>query len=319
MKRCAQGGEDKGKLANLCERERALHGSLQRLPGKQESARAEHRMPHHDGSDDAEDGHNITNNERHIDHHTHGDEEDGTEEVFHWVDEMLNLFGLNRFCQYATHDEGTKGCREANGRGDDHHTETKGERHDEHGLIGHQRPHLAQEQGDEIDAHNEPKHKEEHQLENAHQHLRALELLADGQRGEHHHERNGKDVFDDEHAEHETSKTFLPQSHVVERLEDDSGGRHSEHSAEIDAVHLAPPEGIARKCSHQHHAHDDCKSRDERSSSHAQYLAERELQAEGEEQENDTYLTPKVHAMQVGDTGHVGHIGRGKETCHDVA
>lgn len=38
--------------------------------------------------------------------------------------------------------------------------------------------------------------------------------------------------------EHESCETFMPQAHIVEGLEDDGGGRHGEHTAQVDAVQI---------------------------------------------------------------------------------
>ena len=113
MQRGAQGGQDECELTDLRQREGALHGGLQRLAGKQESAGAEDGLPKHDGCDDAEDGDNILDDEVHIDHHAYRHEEDGTEEVLDRGDEVLYLLGLDSLGQDATHDEGAEGSGEA--------------------------------------------------------------------------------------------------------------------------------------------------------------------------------------------------------------
>ena len=123
---------------------------------------------------------------------------------------MLYLFCLNGLGQNTAHDEGTECGGEPHGRCYHHHAEAQSKSCDKHGLITHQRLHFAQEQRYEEDANHKPKDEEEYEFQDGHEHLRALELFADSQCREHHHEHNGQDVFDDEHAQYEAGKAFLP-------------------------------------------------------------------------------------------------------------
>ena len=169
--RCTKRGENEGELANLRQREGALHGGLQRLSCQEETARAENGLPQDDGNDDAEDGHDVLRDKGHIDHHTDGNKEDGAEEILHRTDQLLYLFSLDGLGQYTAHDEGTKRSREADGRGYHDHAETEGECRDEQCLVAHQRFYLTQEQRYEIDAHDKPEDEEEGELQDGHDHL----------------------------------------------------------------------------------------------------------------------------------------------------
>ena len=80
---------------------------------------------------------------------------------------------------------------------------------------------LLQEGRDQIDAKDRPEDKEGGQLKNAVQHLHALHLFADSQRGEQHHEDDADQVLDHEYADDDTGELLVTQAHLVECLEDD--------------------------------------------------------------------------------------------------
>ena len=231
----------------------------------------------------------------------------------------MSLLCFHRLCHDTAHDERAEGGREAHCRRHDHHAEAESQSRDEQRLLTHQRLRLLQQQRDEVNANNEPEDEEEYEFEDTHQHLCALKLLADSQRGEHHHEHDGQDILNDEHAEHQTGKTLLAKAHVVEGLENDGRRRHGQHSPQIDAVHLFPPKGMSCECTYEHHGKDDGASRNDGCCSHLQDFLERELQTESEKQEDNAYFTPEMYALHIADAGHIGHIRGGDKARHDIS
>ena len=317
--RHAQRGDDEGKLADLRQAEAALHGRLQRLAGQEHAQRAEQGLARDHGQRDDQDGHGIGHDHRRVHHHAHGHEEDGPEQVLHRGDQPLDMLGLYRLGQDGAHDEGAKRGREARARRQHHHAEAHGQGHDEQRLVAHQAAALLQQQGDEVDAHHEPQDEEEEQLGHALQHLRALEVVAHGHRAEHHHQDDGQDVLQDEHAQHQPRELLLAQPQVVESLVDDGGGRHGDHPAQEEAVHLAPPEGRTHRHAQQDHAEDHRARRDHCRAAHLDDLLEAELQPQGEEQEHHADVRPHLHAGALHHRGREGHVRAGQEAGHDVA
>ena len=109
----AQGGNDKGKLTDLRQREPALHRGLQVLSGQEHTCRREEQLAEDDRKGDDHDGQPVLADHRRVHHHAHGHEEDGSEQVFHRFDEALDVFRLDGLRQDGAHDEGAEGGREA--------------------------------------------------------------------------------------------------------------------------------------------------------------------------------------------------------------
>ena len=59
-----------------------------------------------------------------------------------------------------------------------------------------------------------------------------------GYGGEHHHHHDGEDIFKYEHTHDQRGKLLLLESEVVERLIDNSGGRHGKHTCQEEGIHL---------------------------------------------------------------------------------
>ena len=49
-------------------------------------------------------------------------------------------------------------------------------------------------------------------------------MLADSQRGEQHHQQDGKEVLYDQNTEYYTGKLLVSNAHIIESLENDRGG-----------------------------------------------------------------------------------------------
>ena len=71
MERHAESGEDKGKFADLRQRETALHRHTQRLPREQEACGAEYGLPHNDGKGNGQYRQPIFRQHGRVDHHAH--------------------------------------------------------------------------------------------------------------------------------------------------------------------------------------------------------------------------------------------------------
>ena len=76
---------------------------------------------------------------------------------------------------------------------------------------------------------------------------------------------------------------------------------------------------MTREDAHDHHTQYGAAGGNNGRCAHLQNLLEREFQTEGKEEEDHADVAPEVNALQVGDAGHIWHIGRGDEACYDVA
>ena len=229
------------------------------------------------------------------------------------------MFGFNGFRKDGPHDEGAESRGKAQFCRDDDHAEAQAEGHDQQGLVVHQVAGLAQQLGNQVEADDEPQDDEEQKLANAHQQFSALEGIADGDGRQDDHEQDGEDIFEDQDAEYQTRKLFLPESQVVECLVDDGRRRHGDHAAEEDGIHPLPPEGGTDGDAEEDHAEDDGQGRDDGRATHLDDFLETEFQAEGEQQEDDADVGPYMDAGGVDDGRGEGEMRTGNETGHDIA
>ena len=217
----AQRGDDEGEFADLRQGEAALEGRLQRLSAQQDAEGREGRLADEDRQGDDENRKPVGADHGGIDHHADGDEEDGAEEVLDRLDEMVNVLCLHRFRQDGTHDESAERGGESRLGGDDHHAEAQTEGDHQQRLVVHQFPGVLEDQRDQEQAHHEPQHEEEGELEDAPEHLPALDAVGDGHGRQEDHEHDGKDVLQDQDAEHQTGEFLVPQPEILEGLVDD--------------------------------------------------------------------------------------------------
>ncbi len=107
--RQSQRGDDEREFTNLRHRESTAHGRLERLAAKHEGERPEESLTEQDGQYENDDRQGIAHDDMWVDEHAHRHEEDGSEEVFDGLYQLLYSFCLHCFCENATHDEGAEG------------------------------------------------------------------------------------------------------------------------------------------------------------------------------------------------------------------
>ena len=173
-------------------------------------------------------------------HHADGDEEDGSEDVLDWLDEMFYALCFYRLGKHRAHDEGSKGAAEACLHGEEHHAEAEAYGEDGQGLVVEVLLKLFQEGGDDGDAKDEPHADVEGELAHLPHQFLAFKLVFDSDGREQHHEYHGEEILDDEYAEAYACKAVALKSSLLYGLEDDGGGRHAEHAAEEEGVHGVP-------------------------------------------------------------------------------
>ena len=161
VERNAEGGDDEGKFADLRQRETAVHGAAQRMPGHYERKRAEHGLTTQDGERDDEHGAPVLHEYAGFDHHPDRNEEDGAEKILDRRGEFFDLFGFERLGQDATHHERAESRRVAGAIGQHNEQKTQTERHDHEGFVVDQAARTAQEGRHRIDAHHKPQNEEE--------------------------------------------------------------------------------------------------------------------------------------------------------------
>ena len=135
----------------------------------------------------------------------------------------------------------------------------------------------------------------------------------------HHHHHNGKNIFQNQYAHHQSCKALLAHTQVIESLVDDGGGTHGKHSSEKHTVHLAPAKEVAHGKSCHDHAEDDDAGGNHGSHPHLQNLLEREIKSQREEQEDDTDIRPGLHILASHHRHGVGHLRTYQKTSHDIA
>ena len=111
----------------------------------------------------------------------------------------------------------------------------------------------------------------------------------------------------------------MTHAHIVEGLIYNGSGRHCQHAAEEELIHVAPTEKTAHGTAYTHHATHHQKSTDNRPHTHLHYLLERELKAQGKHEEDDADLAPVLHILHIGDGRHVDHVGTREESGHNIA
>ena len=228
----AEGGDDEGKFANLREAEAAVQRRVQTLAGGEDAAGGEEELAANGNEHEHEDGHDILAQKRRIYEHTHGDEEDGAEEVLNRRNKLFDALCFGSFGYERAHDEGAERRGEAELGGDNNHAEAEADGDNDEGFIVHELSGPFEKAGDEVHAQHEPEHEEEDESRYAHNQLHGADAAAGhGQRGEQHHHRDAGDVFHNQHAEDGFREVRRAQLEVIEGLDDDGRRRHGEHTA----------------------------------------------------------------------------------------
>ena len=106
--RQSQRGNDKREFTDLRHRETAAHGRLQTLATQHKRKRPQRALSDDDCQHQCQDGKCIVDEYLGVNQHTYRYEEDGSEEVFDGFHQLLNMFGFNRLCQDASHDESSE-------------------------------------------------------------------------------------------------------------------------------------------------------------------------------------------------------------------
>ena len=297
----AQARYDEGKLAQLRQAETRVDRRVHAAARHQRAHRAEERHAQHRGDGQDEDREPVLRDDSGIDQHAHRHEEDGAEEVFDAGYQLADVLSFNGFRENGTHDESAQRRGEARVAGQRHHAEAQADRHQQQDLVVQVAARPFQEGGDDIDAHQEPQDQEEQQLGQAHEHLAARELVGRGDGREQHHQHHRDEVFHHQRAENQRGVGLVLEPQVVVSLDDDGRGGHRHQAAQEDGFHGAPAHGVPHHvaCDEHADAHEAC--RDERAAAHLEQLLEAELQAEGEEQEDDADLGPLLHGFRAGD------------------
>ena len=228
----AKRGDDEGKFANLREAEAAVQRRVQALAGGEDAAGGEEELAANGHEHEYKDGHDILAQKRRIYEHTHGDEEDGAEEVLNRRNELFDALCFGSFGYERAHDEGAECRGEAELGSDNNHAEAETDGDNDEGFIVHELSGPFEKAGDEVHAQHEPEHEEEDETCHAHNQLHRADAAAGhGQRGEQHHHRDAGDVFHNQHAEDGFREVRRAQLEVIEGLDDDGRGRHGEHTA----------------------------------------------------------------------------------------
>ena len=254
-----------------------------------------------------------------IHQHTDRYEENGTEEVFYRRYYLLYLLCLDRLGKYATHHECSEGRAEARLGREHRHKTAHTEGHDKQHLVIHKRSHAAQEGRDKEQSYHKPYNDDETDVENHLQHHAAIRRPATGKSSQHHHHDDGENVLQYQHTHDEAGKLLLLQTHIVECLIDNGGGRHGKHAGKEHTVHLRPTEETRDENTYHHHREDNGEGGDNRSHAHLQDFLERKVQTQCEEKEHNADVAPYLDILVIYDRYREREVWRYNESCHDIS
>ena len=210
---------DEGKFAHLSERKRRLHSDFHRLTRQRDAQRCKYYLSNNHRQCNHQNRQPIFSQSRGRNHHTHRHEKYRTKEVFDGRHQFFNTFTFNGFRQYRTHHKCAESLAESCHFCHQNHTKAQSEGYDGHSLVVEVRTAFSQERRYQRDARHKPQYQISHQLAHLPQHLHAVKLLIDSNRRQQHHQHHGKQILDYKYSKTDFGKFVLPQSEVVQRLE----------------------------------------------------------------------------------------------------
>ena len=135
---------------------------------------------------------------------------------------------------------------------------------------------------------------------------------------QHNHQDNGKNIFQNQHTEHQPGKLFLAHAQIIKCLIDNSSGRHGYHTAQENAIHPFPSESRANCHAQQYHTEYNCTSSDYSSSPHLDYFLKAKLQPQSKQQENNADVRPSLYVCRIHHRRGISHVRTGQEACNDI-
>ena len=310
---------DKGEFTDLRKRAAAVNSILQALPGEQHPHRGEEQLADDGDKGENKDRDDILHDHSGVKHHADRDEEHCAEEILYPLRQMLHALGMYRARKQRACEECAESRGEAEGIGQEHHTEAQAEGDDQQSLIAHKRRSLVEQRRQQVDAENKPEREIQHQHAKLQRKRHTGDTLPDGNGREDYHHEYSRDVLNDQCAEHELGKALLLDAEIIKGLDDDSGGAHGEHAAEEDAVHRAPAERLTDKVAEEQHAADLGQGGYDSRAADAHELMEIELQPEAEHEDYYADLAPCAYGGAVGDVKEEGHVRADQEAREYVA
>ena len=127
------------------------------------------------------------------------------------------------------------------------------------------------------------------------------------------------EVFHHKGSEHDSGVRLVLQAEVIVGFQHDHRGGHRQQTAEENAFHKAPGQGLGRDKSDQEHSDELHGRSDDGASADLQQLLETELQAEAEHQEYYADLRPLVDGRLAGYSRKEADVRADQETGEDVA
>ena len=152
----AQGRDDEGKFADLCQRAAAVDGLGEALPREQHAQGGDEELAHDGHHRDDEDGDDVTHDHLRVQHHADGEKEDRAEEILDPGGQVLHPLGMYRAGQQRAGQEGAQRRGEAQRFRQQNHAEADTQGSQQQGLVIHEFLRLAQEGREDIDAQDQP-------------------------------------------------------------------------------------------------------------------------------------------------------------------
>ena len=298
--RTAERCDDKAELTQLCERKTGIRSGLEALSGQDGTAERKEQVADDNHQGQHQYGSPVCADNSRIHHHAHGNEENGTEQVFDAAQQMFDTLPFQGFGQDGTHDEGTQCGGKPYGVGNGYHTETQAHGHHQQGLVIEKFLGLFECRRNNIDANQEPQNQEKDQAYQRFDHGPAFKTARCGHGGKQHHQQDGNQVLHHQAAEDDRGIGFLFQPHFVIGLDNDGGRGHGQQSAKEDAFHGGPAHKLGHDDAQDEHAHTLDHRHGDGSAAHFDQFLETEFKPQGEQKENDTDLRPLVHRFVTG-------------------
>ncbi len=199
-----------------------------------------------------------------IDHQTDGDEKDRAEHVANRFDQTLDLQQLTRLGHDRADQEGTQHHAVFQLDHQQAEAETQAQHGDQQHLVALESGDIGQQSRHHKDADHQRHNHEQRQLAHSGKHFSGADRAADRDTGQQRDNADAENVFHDQHAEDQLGKALVFHLQIVERLDDDGGGRDRQNRAEKQRIHGFPAKELPDLVTDPDHQGNFQKRRDER-------------------------------------------------------
>ena len=297
-------GEDKGELSRLGQGHAGLGGDPQGI--SQEPGHGGHDQKLHSQKQENEDreGRGVLEKEAQVHEHADGDEEDAVQGVPEGEDVREHLQPVLRLGDHQAGDEGAQGQGEARhraGKGGPQDHQDDGDEEDLPAACAH---HEAQEGGDEKPGRQDDgphgQHRDAQDLDKPEE----AGALPVGQDRDQEHDGDDAQVLEDQNPERDLRLGRHQLAPLGVDPQDDGGAGEGDQESQEEGLGPAEMEGEAGQEGQQRRAEDLEGASQEHLPPHPGEAREGELDADGEEKEDDADLRQRLDLVAAADEPH---------------